>query len=141
MPTECTQKSFGFHPHFQRKVESNFAGGTITSHGGGVLLREVERKTRILKRLAGCFEDGRDSKRVEHDLESMVAQRVYGLALGYEDLNDHDDLRRDPLLALLSGKQDVEGQKRRRKTDRGQALAGKSTLNRLELGSVSEPPG
>jgi hypothetical protein len=139
MSTECTQKTFGFHPHFQRKVETNFKGGTITSHGGGVLLREVERKTRILNRLADCFNDQRNCARVEHGVEEMVAQRVFGLALGYEDLNDHDELRRDPLLAVLAGKEDVEGQKRRREADRGQALAGKSTLNRLELGSVSEP--
>jgi hypothetical protein len=114
-------------------VEANFEGGMITSQGGAVLLREVERRTGVIGRLAQCFVDGRDAGRIEHDVESMVAQRVYGLALGYEDLNDHDDLRRDPLLALVSGKRDVEGQDRRRESDRGNALAGKSTLNRLEL--------
>ena len=133
MSTECTQKSFGFHPHFQRKVEANFKGGMITSHGGAVLLREVERKIRVIRRLAECFADERDPDRIEHEVESMVAQRVYGLALGYEDLNDHDDLCRDPLLAMVAGKKDVEGQARRREQDRGKALAGKSTLNRMEL--------
>ena len=133
MSTECIQKSFEFHPHFHRKVETNFEGGRITSHGGGVLLREVNRKTGIVSRLAQCFQDRRDPERIEHAVESLVAQRVYGLALGYEDLNDHDDLCRDPLLALLAGKADVEGQDRRRASDRGKALAGKSTLNRLEL--------
>jgi len=133
MSTECTQKQFGFHPHFQRKVEANFEGGRITSHGGVVLLREVERRTGLIRRLADCFVDQRDAGRIEHDVFSMVAQRVYGLALGYEDLNDHDDLCRDPLLALVSGKRDLEGESRRRESDRGKALAGKSTLNRLEL--------
>jgi hypothetical protein len=140
MSTECTQKSFGFHPHFQRRVEANFKGGRISSNGGGVLLREVERKTGMLKRLAKCFEDRRRPGLIEHQVEQLVAQRVYGLALGYDDLNDHDDLCRDPVLALLAGKRDVEGQQRRRAEDRGKALAGKSTLNRLELSgpSVSE---
>jgi hypothetical protein len=140
MSTECTQKSFGFHPHFQRRVEANFKGGRISSNGGGVLLREVERKTGMLKRLAKCFEDRRQPGLIEHQVEELVAQRVYGLALGYDDLNDHDDLCRDPVLALLAGKRDVEGQQRRRAEDRGKALAGKSTLNRLELSgqSVSE---
>src|SRR5690606_32372268 len=133
MSTECTQKSFGFHHHFQRKVEANFEGGTISSHGGGVLLREVDCQLSLVERLASCFEDGRDPKRIEHRVEELVGQRVYGLALGYEDLNDHDDLCRDPLLALLAGKRDVEGQERRRQEDRGKPLAGKSTLNRLEL--------
>ena len=140
MSTECTQKSFGFHQHFQRKVEANFSGGTISSHGGGVLLREVDRKLGLLERLAECFEDRRDQERIEHRVEELVGQRVYALALGYEDLNDHDDLCRDPLLAVLAGKRDVEGQDRRREEDRGKPLAGKSTLNRLELsgGAVGE---
>lgn len=133
MSTECTQKSFGFHQHFQRKVEANFEGGTISSHGGGVLLREVDCQLRLVQRLSGCFEDRRDPQRSEHRVEELVGQRVYALALGYEDLNDHDDLCRDPLLALLAGKRDVEGQDRRRQEDRGKPLAGKSTLNRLEL--------
>jgi len=137
MSTECTQKSFGFHPHFQRRVEANFQGGRISSNGGGVLLREVERKTGMLKRLAKCFEDRRQPGLIEHQVEQLVAQRVYGLALGYDDLNDHDDLCRDPVLALLAGKRDVEGQQRRRAEDRGKALAGKSTLNRLELSGPS----
>lgn len=141
MSTECTQKSFGFHPHFQRKVEVNFEGGTISSHGGGVLLREVDRKLGMLERLAGCFEDQRDADLIEHRVEELVGQRVYGLALGYADLNDHDDLRRDPLLALLAGKRDVEGRQRRREDDRGQPLAGKSTLNRLELSGAEVAGG
>lgn len=133
MSTECTQKSFGFHQHFQRKVEANFEGGKITSNGGGVLLREVDRRIGLLRRLAECFDDHRDADAIEHRVEELVAQRVYGLALGYEDLNDHDELCRDPLVALLAGKKDVEGRDRRRHSDKGKALAGKSTLNRLEL--------
>lgn len=112
-------------------VNSN--GGKISSDSGGLLLREVEQRTHILKRLARCFVDYRDAKQVEHSLESLIKQRVMGLSLGYEDLNDHDTLRHDPLLALLSDKQDLSGETRQREQDKGCALAGKSTLNRLEL--------
>jgi hypothetical protein len=97
------------------------------------LLREVERKTGIIRRFAGCFSDHRNPDLIEHTVEQLVAQRVMGLALGYEDLIDHDDLRHDPLLAVLVGKADPSGQDRRLARDRGKALAGKSTLNRLEL--------
>ena len=97
------------------------------------MLREVEQRTHILKRLAGCFVDHRDAAQIEHSLESLIKQRVMGLALGYEDLNDHDTLRHDPLLALLSDQPDLSGKRRKRARDKGCALAGKSTLNRLEL--------
>ena len=110
-----------------------FDGGKVSSDSGGLLLCEVEQRTHILKRLAGCFTDHRDAKQVEHSLESLIKQRVMGLALGYEDLNDHDTLRHDPLLALLSDKQDLSGKIRKRDQDKGCALAGKSTLNRYEL--------
>jgi hypothetical protein len=93
----------------------------------------VEKRTEILRQFAACFRDYRDPVRIEHPVEELVAQRVYGLALGYEDLNDHDALRRDPLLAVLVEKADPRGDERRRERDQGQALAGKSTLNRLEL--------
>ena len=109
-----------------------FDGVVISSDGGALLLREVDQRINLLPRLAACFEDGRDSRRIEHRVGELVSQRVYGLALGYEDLNDHDELRRDPVLALLAGKSDVSGQRRRRERDRGQPLAGKSTLQRLE---------
>jgi hypothetical protein len=98
-----------------------------------LLLREVEKRTGIVERFAACFTDHREAGRVEHALRELVAQRVYGLALGYEDLNDHDELRRDPLLAVLVEKEDPTGESRARERDRGKALAGKSTLNRLEL--------
>jgi hypothetical protein len=112
---------------------ARFDGGTITSEAGGLLLRGVEKATRIIGQFARCFTDHRDAEVIEHTVEELVAQRVYGLALGYEDLNDHDALRRDPLLAALVGKLDPTGQSRKKTSDRGKALAGKSTLNRLEL--------
>jgi len=101
-----------------------FDGGKITSDGGSLLLRELDVRIRLLQRLAECFRDGRDPGRVRHGVDQMLAQRVYGLALGYEDLNDHEQLREDPLMAVLAGS-----------TDMDQPLAGKSTLNRLELGA------
>src|SRR5687768_2508070 len=122
--TECTQTSFGFQGHFGRQVTAQFDTGTMTSDAGGLLLRETDRRLNLLGRLADCFLDGRDPARVEHSIREMVSQRVYGLALGYEDLNDHDQLRRDPMLKLLAGQVNLED-----------ALAGKSTLNRLELGT------
>jgi hypothetical protein len=133
MATECTQNSFGFHWENRREVVARFDGGVITSDGGGVLLREVEQRAGIARQFAACFTDHRNPALIEHSVEELVAQRVYGLALGYEDLNDHDDLRRDPLLATLVGKADPTGQRRVRARDVGKALAGKSTLNRLEL--------
>lgn len=131
--TECTQASFCFATEFQRQVVARFDGGTICSDGGALLLHKVEQKTGILRQFAACFRDYRDPDAVEHSVRELVGQRVYSLALGYEDLNDHDQLRADPLLAMLSGKRDLEGKNRRRERDRGKAGAGKSTLNRLEL--------
>ena len=133
MTTECSDKQMEFHALGRRCVRASFDGGRISSDGGGLLLREVERHTRIIERLAGCFTDHRDAGRIEHELGTLVGQRVYALALGYEDLNDHEVLRGDALLALLSGKRDVEGRERRRARDVGHALAGACTLNRLEL--------
>jgi hypothetical protein len=114
-------------------VRGEFDGGAITSDGGGLLLREVEKRTRIVEQFADCFSDHRQAERIEHTVGELVAQRIYGLALGYEDLNDHDQLREDPLLAVLAEKEDPTGKSRVRKRDEGKALAGKSTLNRLEL--------
>jgi hypothetical protein len=121
--TECTQSTFEFAPHFSRQVVARFDGGTITTDGGGLLLRETDRRLNLLPRLAECFLDARSPLLVEHTVEQLVSQRIYGLALGYEDLNDHEQLRQDPLLRVLAGKSDVEDS----------PLAGKSTLNRLEL--------
>lgn len=133
MKTECTAGQLEFHGLGRRAVVGQFDGGKISSDSGGLLLREVEQRTHILKRLTGCFEDHRAPDQIEHCVESLIKQRVMGLALGYEDLNDHDTLRHDPLLALLSDKQDVSGKTRKRDQDKGCALASKSTLNRLEL--------
>ena len=123
MTSECNQFVFGFHPQKRREVRAQFDGGAITSDGGGLLLREVEKRVGILHQFAACFTDYRNPDLIEHQVEELVAQRVYGLALGYEDLNDHEELRNDPLLAVLVEKGEL-GEK---------ALAGKSTLNRLEL--------
>ena len=120
--TECNQEVFSFAAHFSRRVEAGFTAGQVSSDGGSLLLRAVEGKIKLLSRLADCFSDGRCQEQVEHPLEEMLSQRLYGLALGYEDLNDHEQLRWDPLMALLSGKRELD-----------EPLAGKSTLNRLEL--------
>jgi hypothetical protein len=114
-------------------VSARFDGGPISSDGGAALLREADRRLSLTSRLSACFDDRRDPARIEHSVGELVAQRVYGLALGYEDLNDHDQLRHDPLLAVVAGKADPTGAHRKRRRDRGKALAGKSTLNRLEL--------
>ena len=140
MKTECTTNSVEFHPHFRRDVVGRFDGGSITSDAGGLLLREVEQRARIIRQFSACFTDYRNPLLVEHSVEELVAQRVYALALGYEDLNDHDELRNDPALAVLVGKEAPEGKTRLHRRDRGKALAGKSTLNRLELGSPGLVP-
>ena len=137
MQTECITDRFDFQPLEKRELRGIFDGGAITSDAGGLLLREVEAKLAIISRFAACFTDHRDPQPIEHSVYQLVAQRVYGLALGYEDLNDHDELRHDPLMAVLVGKQDPTGQDRVRRRDRGKALAGRSRLNRLEL----SPPG
>ena len=133
MKTECNGKSLEFQALGRREIVARFDGGTISSDGGGLLLRQCERATGIVRRFASCFTDHRDPAQIEHTAQELVAQRVYALALGYEDLIDHDALRHDPLLAALVGKLDPCGESRKRKADRGKALAGKSTLNRLEL--------
>jgi len=136
MRTQCTAQFLPFQAPIRREVLASFDGGAISSDGGGLLLAEVERCTAILRQFAACFRDHRDPDLIEHTLEELIAQRVYGLALGYEDLNDHEELRYDPLLATLVGKADPSGRARLRQRDRGKALAGKSTLNRLELTPV-----
>jgi hypothetical protein len=133
--TECNQNFFPFHPLNQREIRGQFDGGSISSDGGSLLLREVEKRTGIIRQFANCFSDFRKPEWIEHTVAELVGQRVYGLALGYEDLNDHEALRYDPLLAVLVDKDDPTGQDRRRARDQGKALAGKSTLNRMELGA------
>ena len=101
MVSECNQFVLGFHPLRRREIRAQFDGGAISSDGGGVLLREVEKRIRLLRRFAMGFTDYRNPELIEHTVEELVAQRVYGLALGYENLNDHEELRNDPLLAVL----------------------------------------
>ncbi len=138
MTTECSQSTFEFHSLNQRKVIAKFDGGNITSDAGILLLREVEKRTGLIEGLAQCFRDYRDARWVEHSVEELLSQRLFGICLGYEDLNDHDQLRADPMLAVAVGKADPLGMDRLREEDRGKALAGKSTLNRLELGKAGE---
>jgi hypothetical protein len=103
---------------------ARFDGGTISSDGGAFLLRQTESRLNLLPRLAACFLDGRNQKLVDHKIEEMLAQRIYGLALGYEDINDHEQLRNDPVFGILAGRAELDA-----------PLAGKSTLNRMELGT------
>ncbi len=132
MYTECSSDRLAFQELGPRKVEGDFDGGTITSDAGGLLLREVDATAGYLSDFADCFVDYRHPDYIEHSVFSLVSQRVMGICLGYEDLNDHEQLRYDPLFASLCGKVDPTGQHRKRQEDRGKALAGKSTLNRLE---------
>lgn len=133
MKTECKQKELEFQGLKTRQVVGEFDGGFISSDSGCLLLREVERHRGILEQFSACFTDYRKSKQIEHSVKELLSQRVMGICLGYEDLIDHDQLRKDPLLAMVSGKEDILGAKRLRKSDQGKSLAGKSTLNRLEL--------
>src|SRR5580700_10476706 len=122
--TECTQSSFGFEACGRREIVARFDGGRISSDGGVFLLRQTDQRLNLLPRLAECFLDGRNQKLVEHTIQEMLAQRIYGLALGYEDINDHEQLRKDPVFGILAGREDLN-----------EPLAGKSTLNRMELGA------
>src|SRR5882762_359855 len=131
MPTECNPDLFGFAAVGRREVVGSFDGGSITSDAGALLLRQTDQVIGLSKRLATCFHDRRCQELVEHMVQTLVGQRVFGIALGYEDINDHKDLRRDPVMAVLADKLQA--------TRRDCApLAGKSTLNRLEL-STSLP--
>ena len=136
MKTQCKPQALLFQTQSKREVVARFDGGNICSDAGGLLLRQTEEATDIIGKFAACFTDHRDGDLIEHTLEELVAQRIYALALGYEDLNDHDELRNDPLLAVMVGKNDPTGKDRLRDRDKGKALAGKSTLNRLELTPV-----
>ena len=131
--TDCSRQSLLFPELTSRPVSVDFEGGHISSDGGGVLIGRLDQRGGYLERFAACFTDHRNGKRIEHSLLETLRQRIYALALGYEDLNDHDTLCTDPLLASICGKKDPLGQDRVRKKDKGKALCGKSTLNRLEL--------
>jgi hypothetical protein len=138
MTTDCIPQQLEFQGVGRRTAVAAFDGGTLTSDGGLLLLSEVERRRGILRQFAACFRDQRNPSYVEHSVEELVRQRVLGLALAYEDLNDHEELRTDPLLATVVGKADPTGSDRRQEQDRGKPLAGKSTLNRLEWGAVKQ---
>ncbi len=133
---QCIPTLFRFQNLGRREVVAAFDGGRVSSDGGGLLLGEVEAKFQFIDQFARCFSDHRDPEAIEHSVADLVKQRIFGLCLGYEDLNDHDTLRHDPLLAVVVGKKDPLGQNRLRARDKGKALAGKSTLNRLELTPV-----
>ncbi len=135
--TECIKERIVFQASGRRNITADFSGGTITSNAGALLLKQTDKRIRLLDRFADCFTDHRASNRVEHSVRDLVAQRVYGIALGYEDLNDHDDLSLDPLLAAVCGKADPTGAGRKRERDRSRPLATRSTLNRLELTPAS----
>ena len=122
--TECNQSSFGFEACGSRQIVARFDGGTISSDGGAFLLRQTDKRLNLLPRLAECFLDGRNQGQVDHSVLEMLSQRVYGLALGYEDLNDHEQLRKDAVFGILAGREKLD-----------EPLAGKSTLNRMELGT------
>jgi hypothetical protein len=126
MPTECSTDFDLFGPVEGRRVVADFDGGAITSDAGGLLLKATDRAIGLVERFAGCFVDGRRPELIEHSVATLVGQRVFAIALGYEDLNDHDELRHDPLMAVLAGKLEA-------KREDCAPVAGKSTLNRLEL--------
>ena len=129
MPTECSRDLFGFTPVEGREVVAAFDGGAITSDAGALLLGATDRAIGMMKRFAACFHDERRADRIEHEVVTLVGQRVFAVALGYEDLNDHDELRHDPMMAVLAGKLEA------RREDCA-PVAGKSTLNRLELSKL-----
>src|ERR1700756_2290971 len=126
MPTECSADWFGFAPVEGREVVAAFDAGAITSDAGALLLGATDRTIKLMDRFAACFHDVRRRELIEHEIVTLVGQRVFGIALGYEDLNDHDELRHDPLMAVLAGKLEA-------RRDDCAPVAGKSTLNRLEL--------
>jgi Transposase DDE domain group 1 len=125
MPTECSANEVGFGRAGGRRVVADFDGGMVSSDAGALLLGETDKAIRLIDRFAACFRDGRHPAYVLHDVRTLVAQRVFGLALGYEDLVDHDEVRRDPILGAMLGKLE-------REAEAPALLAGKSTLNRLE---------
>lgn len=138
--TECKEQAILFPELIQRSVRVDFEGGHVSSDGGALLLGRLDRSHGYLQRFSQHFVDYRNQELIEHSVLELLRQRVYGIALGYEDLNDHDQLRQDPLLAAVCGKCDVLGQRRRKRQDEGQGLAGKSTLNRMELTRADASP-
>jgi len=130
--TECTTEKLIFEGVGRRRVEADFSAGQVSSDGGVLLVREADRRIGLSERMSECFVDYRDSKQVEHSVKELIRQRVYSLALGYEDVNDHELLSRDPLLATAIGKKDPQGKNRRSSKHRGVAAASASTLSRID---------
>jgi hypothetical protein len=129
MPTECIAERFDFGSLEGRAVEAAFDAGPVTSDAGALLLKTTDRAIGLIDRFAACFHDERQRHLIEHEIRTLVGQRVFAIALGYEDLNDHDELRHDPMMAVLAGKLTT-------KREECAPVAGKSTLNRLELSKV-----
>ena len=127
MQTECISEQFDFAPVERRAVVAGFDGGTISSDAGALLLGLADRAVGLVDRFARCFLDARNPALIEHEVKTLVGQRIFAIALGYEDLNDHDELRHDRVMAVLAGKLEA------RRHKKCAAVAGKSTLNRLEL--------
>ena len=138
MTTDCIPLQLEFQAFGNRKVVGDFEGGRLSTDGGVLLLRQADLLLNLTPRIAACFEDHRCQERLEHPVQQLVAQRLFGLALGYEDVNDHDQIRGDSVLALAVGRPDLTGEERARERDRGIPLAGSSTVNRFELGVPSE---
>src|SRR5260370_9969399 len=126
MPTECISDLFGFEPVEGREVIAAFDAGAISSDAGALLLGATDHAIRMTGRFASCFHDVRRQELIEHEVVTLIGQRVFGIALGYEDLNDHDELRHDPVMAVLAGKLEA-------RRDDCAPVAGKATLNPLEL--------
>src|SRR5213594_2813662 len=134
-PSLCSEPSlFGFNDLGSRQVIADFSAGYLSSDGGMLFLRQIDEGLGISRSLARCFYDARNPLFIEHSVRELVAQRLLGMAAGYEDLNDHNLLRLDPLFAVAVGKEDPLGSGRAPQ-DQGKALASASTLNRLELGN------
>src|SRR5947199_4056837 len=133
MPTECSADLFGFAPVEGREVVAAFDGGAITSDAGALLLGAADHAIKLTERFAACFHDARRQHLIEHEVATLLGQRVFGIALGYEDLNDHDELRHDPVMAILAGTLEAS-------REDCAPVAGNATLSRREL-SWLEPKG
>ena len=129
MTKDCSTNLFGFTEVEGREVVAAFDGGAISSDAGALLLGAADRAVGLISRFANCFHDERRPELIEHEVATLIGQRVFGIALGYEDLNDHDDLRHDPIMAVLAGKLTA-------RREECAPVAGKSTLNRLELSKL-----
>ena len=136
--TDCSDQPMLFQDLGSRKVEADFSGGYLSNDGGVLLVRQLDQGLGLTRRLAGAFIDRRDTRYCDHALEELLDQRLYGQVLGYEDLNDHNTLRHDPLLAVAVNKREPLGEDRMHAHPPGVALAGSATLNRLELGNQKQ---